>query len=175
MIQNECDKIIEPLDNTNNITYAHKAKEYFTEGYNCAQSVFLAFNDLLNIEFDDALKLSSSFGGGMGRLREVCGAVSSMFMVAGMVYGYTDPKDQTSKTEHYKRIQYLANQFEEKNHSLICRELLGLEKGKDNPTPELRTDDYYNRRPCSELVEMAAGIMENYIKENEKCVNQDSN
>ncbi len=101
----------------------------------------------------------------MGRLREVCGAVTGMFMVAGMIYGYTDPKDHTSKTEHYKRIQYLAKEFEEKNHSIICKELLGLDAGKDGPVPELRTAEYYKKRPCVELVGMAADIMEKYIEE----------
>jgi len=138
---------------------------YFKEGYNCAQSVFIAFREEYDMDLEMALRISSSFGAGMGRLREVCGAVTGMFMVAGMIYGYTDPKDHTSKTEHYKRIQYLANEFEEKNQSIICRELLGLGAGKDSPLPELRTAQYYEKRPCKELVGMAADIMEQYIKE----------
>lgn len=102
----------------------------------------------------------------MGRLREVCGAVSGMFMVAGMLYGYTDPKDQSSKTLHYQRIQALAKAFEEKNHSIICRELLGLGAGKSEPIPEVRTESYYKKRPCVELVGIAAEIMAQYIEEN---------
>lgn len=141
------------------------AMDYFKEGYNCSQSVFLAFCDEYGMDCETALKVSSSFGAGMGRLREVCGAVTGMFMVAGMIYGYTDPKDHTSKTEHYKRIQYLAKKFEEKNPSIICRELLGLDAGKDSPVPELRTAEYYKKRPCVELVGMAADIMEQYIAE----------
>lgn len=141
------------------------AMAYFKEGYNCSQSVFMAFCDEYDMDMEMALKISSSFGGGMGRLREVCGTVTGMFMVAGMLYGYTDSKDNVSKTEHYKRIQYLAKEFEEKNHSIICRELLGLGAGKDNPVPELRTAEYYKKRPCVELVGMAAEIMEKYIKE----------
>ncbi len=141
------------------------AKMYFKEGYNCSQSVFMAFSEEYNMDLDMALKISSSFGAGMGRLREVCGAVTGMFMVAGMIYGYADPNDHTAKTEHYKRIQYLAKEFDDKNHSIICRELLGLDKGKDSPVPELRTTEYYEKRPCIELVGMAADIMEKYIEE----------
>ena len=146
-------------------SHAELAMAYFKEGYNCAQSVFLAFCDEYGMDFEMALKIGSSFGAGMGRLREVCGAVTGMFMVAGMIYGYTDPKDQTAKTEHYKRIQYLAKKFEEKNHSIICRELLGLDRGKDSPIPELRTVEYYKKRPCAELVGMAAEIIDQYIEE----------
>ena len=149
-------------------THSECAKSYFKEGYNCSQSVFLAFCDEYNMDSETALKISSSFGAGMGRLREVCGAVTGMFMVAGMIYGYTDPKDHTSKTEHYKRIQYLAKKFEEKNHSIICRELLGLDAGKDSPEPELRTAEYYKKRPCVELVGTVADILDQYIEEHRK-------
>ncbi|MDK2807371.1 MAG: hypothetical protein PWP24_100 [Clostridiales bacterium] len=117
---------------------------------------------------ETALRLSSSFGGGMGRLREVCGAVSGMFMVAGTLYGYSDPKDHGAKSEHYARIQELAKEFEEKNHSIICRELLGLDHKKDVPAPEQRTHTYYKKRPCEALVYQAAEIMERYIKENKR-------
>ena len=149
------------------MTHSKLAMAYFKEGYNCSQSVFLAFCDEYDMDFETALKISSSFGAGMGRLREVCGAVSGMFMVAGMVYGYSDPKDHKKKTEHYERIQYLAKEFEDKNRSIICRELLGLGAGKDKPEPELRTAEYYKKRPCVELVGMAAGIMDKYIKNNQ--------
>lgn len=146
-------------------SHSELAMSYFKEGYNCSQSVFMAFCDEYDMDIDMALKISSSFGGGMGRMREVCGTVTGMFMVAGMIYGYSDPKDHTSKTEHYKRIQYLAKEFEKKNHSIICRELLGLGAGKDSPTPEIRTAEYYKKRPCVELVGMAADIMDKYIAE----------
>ena len=149
-------------------THSELAMSFFKEGYNCSQSVFMAFCDEYDMDFEMALKISSSFGAGMGRLREVCGAVTGMFMAAGMIYGYSDPKDHTSKTEHYKRIQYLAKEFEEKNHSIICRELLGLGGGKDSPVPELRTAEYYKKRPCAELVGMAADIMDKYIKDNQQ-------
>ena len=146
-------------------THSELAMAYFKEGYNCSQSVFLAFCDEYGLEFEMALKISFSFGAGMGRLREVCGAVTGMFMVAGMIFGYTDPKDQVLKTEHYKRIQYLSKKFEERNNSIICRELLGLGAGKDSPIPELRTVEYYKKRPCVEMVGTAADIMNKYIEE----------
>lgn len=88
------------------------------------------------MDFDTALKLSSSFGGGMGRLREVCGAVSAMFMIAGLKYGYTSPNDDITKAEHYERIQKLAEEFKKNNKTIICRELLGLDVKQDSPIPE---------------------------------------
>lgn len=148
--------------------YENYAMELFQEGYNCAQAVFLAFSDWYDIDMETAVKLSSSFGGGMGRLREVCGAVSGMFMAAGTIYGYSDPKATIEKQEHYKRIQELAKEFEQENSSIICRELLGLAKGPDKPEPEERTAQYYKKRPCKELVGRAAAILENYIKKQEK-------
>ena len=144
--------------------YAQKAMNLFKEGYNCSQSVFLAFKDLYGIDRHTALKLSSSFGGGMGRLREVCGSVSGMFLTAGMLYGYDSPKDRSSKTEHYKRIQELARSFEELNGSIVCRELLGLDQKKESYVPEERTKDYYRKRPCEQIVGCAAYIMEEYIR-----------
>lgn len=146
--------------------YAQKAMELFKEGFNCSQSVFLAFEDKYQMDRKTALMLSSSFGGGMGRLREVCGAVSGMFMVAGVLYGYDDPKDYEAKKVHYERIQQLAKEYELRNGSIVCRQLLGLGEGKDAPTPEKRTEEYYKKRPCAELVGMAAAIMEQYILEN---------
>lgn len=139
-----------------------RAMELFKQGYNCSQSVFGAFAEECGIDFETALKLSSSFGGGMARLREVCGAVSGMFMVAGMKYGYTDPKDSTAKTEHYKRIQELAAEFKEKNKSIVCRELLGLSVKSEIYIPEERTAEYYKKRPCAELVGDAAEIIDKY-------------
>ena len=144
--------------------YAQKAMNLFKEGSNCSQSVFLAFKDLYGIDRHTALKLSSSFGGGMGRLREVCGSVSGMFLTAGILYGYDSPKDRSSKTEHYKRIQELARSFEELNGSIVCRELLGLDQKKESYVPEERTKDYYRKRPCEQIVGCAAYIMEEYIR-----------
>lgn len=153
-------------------TYAQKAMRLFKEGYNCAQAVFLAFEDKYDIERKTALMLSSSFGGGMGRLREVCGAVSGMFMVAGTLYGYDSSDDFETKSQHYERIQALANDFSSANGSIICRELLGLGQGKDNPTPEKRSEAYYKKRPCGELVGIAAAIMEAYINKMEEVNRQ---
>lgn len=145
-------------------SFKDRAMELFKEGYNCSQSVFAAFCEECGMDFETALKISSSFGGGMGRLREVCGAVSGMFMVAGMKYGYIDPKDRLSKAEHYKRIQQLAGEFKEKNGSIICRELLGLSTQSESYIPEARTDEYYKKRPCAELVGDAAEIMYEFMK-----------
>ena len=146
--------------------YAQKAMELFKEGFNCSQSLFLAFADMYEMDYKTALRLSSSFGGGMGRLREVCGAVSGMFMVAGVLYGYDDPKDYEAKKVHYERIQLFAKEFESSNGSIVCRQLLGLGEGKDAPAPEKRSDEYYKKRPCAELVGIAAAIMEQYISMN---------
>lgn len=152
------------IQNIENSIYSTKAKALFREGYNCAQSVFLAFSGQYDISEQTALMLSSSFGAGMGRLREVCGAVSGMFMTAGILYGYWEPKAYEEKTEHYKRIQELAGKFEEINNSIVCRELLGLPAGKDSPRPWKRTEEYYKKRPCEELIGLAAYIMEDYIR-----------
>lgn len=138
------------------------AKELFEKGYNCSQSVFAAFCDETGLDFETALKLSSSFGGGMGRLREVCGAVTAMFMIVGLKYGYTSPQNDELKAEHYKLVQMLAFKFQEHNGSYICRELLGLE-GADDPVPETRSQKYYQTRPCSSLVEYAAELMDELI------------
>lgn len=143
--------------------YSKRARELFKEGYNCAQSVFCAFADDLGMDFETALKLSSSFGGGMGRLREVCGAVSAMFMIAGIKYGYTSPCDDDAKAKHYALIQELAEKFKHENNSIICRELLGLDVQSQSPIPEKRTKSYYTNRPCEELVACAADIISNHI------------
>ena len=152
-----------------NSVYGQRAKQLFLEGYNCSQSVFLAFEDKYDMDHSTAMKLSSSFGGGMGRLREVCGAVSGMFMVAGILYGYDEPKDFEGKSEHYARIQQLAAEYQKRNGSIVCRELLGLGKGKDDPIPSKRTQEYYKKRPCPDLAATAAAIMEAYIREKENA------
>lgn len=141
----------------------NKAEALFSEGYNCAQAVFLSFCDELDIDEKAALKISSSFGGGMGRLREVCGAVSGMFMAAGMLFGYDDPKASLEKSEHYARLQALAARFKEINGSIICRELLSPEQVGSGHMPEARTEAYYKKRPCKLLVGDAAEILQAYI------------
>lgn len=143
------------------------AADLFVSGCNCAQAVFAAFADVMNMEKDTALKLSSSFGGGMGRMREVCGAVSGMFMVAGYLYGTTDKDGEKEKAEHYALIQEMARRFKEKNNTIICRELLGNLKAASStsPTPDKRCPEYYNTRPCLKFVLDAVEIMEEIIKE----------
>jgi len=141
------------------------AETLFLQGYNCSQSVFAAFSDEVGLDRETALKLASSFGGGMGRLREVCGAVSAMFMIVGLKFGYSNPNDSDAKTEHYKLIQELAQKFKEQNGSIVCRELLGLPNRADDPASEVRTSEYYKNRPCVELVKSAAKIMEDYLEE----------
>ena len=141
------------------------AKQYFLDGYNCAQAVVLAFAQDFGLDKKTAVMLSSSFGGGMGRLREVCGAVSGMFMVLGLKYGYASPEDNQAKKELYKKVQEVAGLFKDDNGSIICRELLGLNQtGKSDPTPELRTESYYKKRPCKDLVKFAADLVDEYIK-----------
>jgi len=144
--------------------YGKKAEDLFRQGYNCAQAVVLAFNDILGLDDGMLLSLSSSFGGGMGRLREVCGAVTGAFIVLGVLYGYSDV-NTTDKGEHYKRIQEFANRFKEDNGSIICRELLGLSSGASEPTPERRTKEYYDKRPCPKKVYSSAYILAGYINE----------
>ena len=147
--------------------HQEKAVALFKEGYNCAQAVFAAYNEELGMDTETALKLSSSFGGGMGRMREVCGAVSGMFMAAGMKYGYSNPKDTQAKAKHYKLIQDMARKFKEQNGSIICKELLGLSKPEGTPIPQERTDSYYKKRPCVEMVRCAAEILDGCLNENE--------
>ena len=139
----------------------------FYAGYNCTQSVVLAFADLIDIDTDILLKMVSGFGGGMGRLREVCGCVSGMFFVLSYFNGYSDPKAVDDKTRLYKEVQELAKRFEEKNGSIVCRELLGLDTKRQEPIPEERTKEYYEKRPCPALAGMAAEILENFLKDEE--------
>lgn len=145
--------------------YAEIARENFASGCNCSQAVLAAFADICGISRKTALLLGSSFGGGIGRLREVCGAVSGMCMAAGMLYGYDDLDDHSAKSQHYERIQFLAEEFKRINGSYVCRELLGLNVQKEQPVPEKRTPEYYKKRPCSELCACAASILDAYISE----------
>lgn len=142
----------------------HKAlaEEFFRAGYNCAQAVVVAFHDTLGISERQAARLSSSFGGGMGRMRETCGAVSGMLLVAGLLYGYETPGDDESKRRHYQLVQTLAGKFREKEHSIICREI--LKNPPSDPNPTLRTAGFYKSRPCTRLVAQAADILDEYIQ-----------
>ena len=133
----------------------------FTNGYNCAQSVFLTYAKHFGIDNSTALKLSSSFGGGMGRLREVCGAVSAMFMIAGLAKGYTENNNDAIKAKHYERIQKLAKEFKDKHGTIICRELLGENGGNDTSfIPSKRTAEYYQNRPCKQFIKDACDIID---------------
>lgn len=141
------------------------AKELFEEGYNCSQSILAAFCDETGLDKETSLKMSSSFGAGMGKMREVCGAVTGMFMVVGLKYGYTDPLNLDAKSKHYELIQCLSKQFKAENNSIICRELLDMPMD-NNPIPAARTDAYYKSRPCTKLVEYAAKLLDEYISKN---------
>ncbi len=146
--------------------HTERARELFEEGYNCSQAVFGAYTDLTGLDFETAMKLSSSFGGGMGRMREVCGAVSGMFLVLGCLYGYSDPCDKEAKMEHYKNIQALAEGFKEIHGSIICRELLGEKKGETGHIPADRTPEYYAARPCTRICMDCAALLDKFIEEN---------
>lgn len=140
-----------------------KAAELFINGYNCAQAVVVAFCDVTGMDTDYAAKLASSFGGGMGRMREVCGAVSGMLMVAGLLYGYETPGDDEIKKSHYQLVQQLAGQFREKYGSIICREILNNPPSDPSPTP--RTAEFYRVRPCARCVYLAAKLLDDYMAE----------
>lgn len=144
---------------------ADKAKELFEGGCNCCQAVFCAFLDETKLSKEDAIRLSAGFGGGIGRMREVCGAVSGLTMVLSDKFASTDPNDHEKKKELYALIRKAAGDFKEENGSIICRELLGLSEKNSSPVPEERTKEYYKKRPCSELVHCAASIAEKYLKE----------
>lgn len=138
------------------------AAELFLKGYNCSQSVVVAFCDVTGMTPRHAARVSSSFGGGMGRMREVCGAVSGMLLVAGLLYGYDTPGNDESKRKHYQLVQDLAGKFREQTHSIICREILNNPPSDPNPTP--RTAEFYKNRPCARLVSLAADILDEYIQ-----------
>ena len=138
------------------------AAELFLEGYNCAQAITVAFSDVTGLDKAVSAKIASSFGGGMGRMREVCGAVSGMLMVAGILYGYDDPKAETAKKELYKLVQAQAGAFREEVGSIICREILKNPPSDPNPSP--RTAEYYAQRPCARMVYTAAKILDEYME-----------
>lgn len=144
-----------------------QAVRYFREGYNCTQAVVLAHADLFDMDREVLLSMCQSFGGGMARMRQVCGAVSGMFLVAGVLTGSADPKDRESKKRNYETVQKLAALFEEKNGSIICAQLLGLqekescvsEEYRSGAVPEPRTEQYYKKRPCPELIGDACDVL----------------
>ena len=139
------------------------AAELFLEGFNCAQAVAVAFCDVTGMDKQTAAKMASPFGGGMGRMREVCGAVSGMYMVLGTLYGYDNSDADSKKKELYKDVQALAEKFRAENGSIICREILKNPPSDPNPSP--RTAEYYAKRPCARMVMTAARLMEEFIAE----------
>ena len=145
------------------MNHVERAVELFVEGYNCAQAVAAAFGDLTGLDEKTAARMASCFGGGMGRMREVCGAVSGMLMVAGVLYGYDDPKATKEKRELYAQVQAMAGQFREELGSIVCRDLLKNPPSDPNPTP--RTEQFYKDRPCARMVATAARIMDEFIEE----------
>ena len=144
------------------MNHEYKAADLFLSGSNCAQAIVVAFCDVTGMEESLAAKFSCSFGGGMGRMREVCGAVSGMLMVLGQLYGYDDPGEgDCNKKAHYKAVQALAGSFREEVGSIVCREILKNPPTDPNPSP--RTAEYYATRPCTRMVMTAARILDEYI------------
>ena len=141
-----------------------QAAEYFEGGYNCAQAVAAAFSDVTGLTPAMSAKVVSGFGGGMGRMREVCGAVSGMVFVLSNLYGYDTP-DQEAQKKIYGITQELAGKFREEAGSIICRELLN--NPPSDPTPTPRTQEFYGSRPCTRLVVLAAKILDEYLTENQ--------
>lgn len=147
------------------MTRGELARENFKRGYNCAQAVFLAFSDVTGLNVPEALKLSAPFGGGVGRMREICGTVSAVMMVCGLVFYDSGHVTLEEKSALYAREQELARRFREKNGTIVCRELLRGVAADSSPNAEARTDEYYKKRPCAELCACAAEILEGYLIE----------
>ena len=147
------------------MNHAEKAHDLFLNDYNCAQSVLCAYDDVTGFDPETSALLASSFGGGMGRLREACGAFSAALMVLGLVCGYADPGDQDAKTLHYQRVQEYARRFRDANGSILCRELLEDVPVTPGDVPEERTPEYYAARPCPQIVRQAAAILDEMLAE----------
>ena len=137
------------------------AAELFLKGYNCAQAVAMAFCDVTGLDEKTTARMVSGFGGGVGRMREVCGAVSGMVFVANYLYGYDGCEDDAAKKAHYTLVQELAGQFREQAGSIVCREILKNPPSDPNPSP--RTAQYYAQRPCARMVMLASEILDAYI------------
>lgn len=148
-----------------------RAVELFKQGYNCAQSVFAAYADIYGMSEELALRLSASFGAGVGRMREVCGCVSGMALVAGLETGVTDGADRTGKAHNYAVVQEMAKKFRERGGgSIVCRELLGLKQVENSSIPSERTQEYYAKRPCLELIGIACDIIEETFDINKRPI-----
>lgn len=155
------------------MNHSERAYELFKSGYNCCQSVVLAFSDYIAAkggpDRETIAAICSGFGGGMGRMREVCGTVSGMTIMAGFIAPAADVGSREAKTANYELVRHFADEFKAVNGSIICRELLGLAPvQREDAAPSVRTPEYYKKRPCGELCSIAAGIVENYIDSNKK-------
>lgn len=143
-----------------------RAQAYFKAGYNCAQAVVMAFDDVMQMSPDELARLAAPFGGGMGRMREVCGTVSGMAFLAGAIKPSADPSNLEERKENYALVQLFADKFREENGDIVCRRLLGLEpiaERAETAMPSERTPEYYRKRPCSEYVGCAARIVAEYL------------
>ena len=147
--------------------HAGRAEELFRRGYNCAQAVCCAFGDVTGLDIDSAAKLASSFGGGLGRLRETCGTVSGAAIVLGIACGYSEPGNNALKNAHYELVREFARRFRERCGSIVCRELLqsaGIDPAPGGPS-EARTPEFYKKRPCPKLAYEAAKILDELLTE----------
>lgn len=153
---------------------ADRAYSLFMEGFTCSQAVFASFSDIFGIDEKTALRTAAGLGGGVGRMREVCGVVTSASLIIGLMYGATDGEDSASKAHTYEKVRGFAEKMREKEGTVICRELLGLEKAEDSFVPGERTKEYYESRPCPRLTREAAEILEEMIEEWEKnkCIGE---
>lgn len=158
------------------MTKGELAEQFFREGYNCSQSVLLAFSDEIGLKPDVAARIASAFGGGVGRMREMCGTVTGMYLALGLMNGYSDPKDISAKRDLYADVQALAEIFRKDNGSILCRELLsgaGISI-QDTPQAEIRTTAYYQKRPCAKLCAYAAQLLDDFLKGKNQNGNIDS-
>ena len=147
-----------------------RAEKFFMEGYNCCQAVLLAFQDILPVDRSALLRVASGFGGGIARMREVCGTVSAMAMIAGFLSPAEEPSNMQQRRDNYALVQRFAQAFKEQKGSIVCREILGLRKPEpgapmESPMPSARTPEYYKTRPCATTVGIAARIVADYIKD----------
>ena len=139
--------------------HAEKARELFLAGCNCAQSVVGAFAPEMGLTQEAAMRIASSFGGGMGGMRETCGAVTGMLMVAGLKWGYSETGNLDKKTAHYARVRSLIEQFKAEHTTIVCRDLLA-HLGELKQDPSARTPEYYKTRPCARYVETATRLLD---------------
>ncbi len=143
------------------MTTSQKAVQLFEQGYNCAQAVLGAFSEQIGLSSKQSLKISSAFGGGVGRQREICGALSGMLMAFGMLYGY-DNAETGDKAKLYEQTRILCDEFKKANGSILCRDI--LKNAEVGGLPEARTEQYYKERPCVRCVRTATEILDEYIK-----------